>query len=133
MTSPSPEEEKKNNKLDIPILEIFNEATLHVDLLGIPQTSPKRIEQMVKYVNYHYSECDFIECTNCNCINCIHDIYENNAIENNAIVCQYCNISNIKLMSCLYCPLIKYCSKKCQKSDWKKNHKLICKYVIKIY
>jgi len=35
-----------------------------------------------------------------------------------------------KLQACGQCKAIWYCSTKCQKEDWKKNHKKVCKPVV---
>ena len=164
ITLPSLEEDIISQK-DIPnISNVLNEATLHVTLLEIPLTSPKRIKQMIKYINYHYNfgfDFDILECTNIDILKCTNDDIDNinnilkctnddidnisNILKctNNNILkctnnntkctnddileCNYCNIVNVKLLSCSYCFSIMYCSQECQKNDWKKKHKKICK------
>lgn len=39
--------------------------------------------------------------------------------------CAYCKTDDVKLMYCGRCGLQPYCSKQCQKKDWK-NHKIVC-------
>ena len=42
-------------------------------------------------------------------------------------ICVYSNCTNThQLMRCSRCKLAEYCSKDCQKNDWK-NHKTVCK------
>lgn len=40
--------------------------------------------------------------------------------------CNYCQKQQVQMKKCSNCNQIKYCSKECQKSDWK-QHKTICK------
>jgi hypothetical protein len=42
-------------------------------------------------------------------------------------MCSTCGEGNVKTMLCSGCHNIRYCSKKCQKADWK-NHKRMCFY-----
>jgi len=41
-------------------------------------------------------------------------------------ICNYCHNENIELFKCASCKCVYYCSKKCQKQDWK-EHKEHCK------
>ena len=43
--------------------------------------------------------------------------------------CNYCNKIDGKLKTCTRCKQAFYCSKKCQKKDWK-NHKKVCKKIV---
>jgi hypothetical protein len=43
--------------------------------------------------------------------------------------CANCETTNCRLLECGRCALVKYCSKECQKQDWKSNHKLFCKSI----
>ena len=43
--------------------------------------------------------------------------------------CNYCNKIDAKLKKCTRCKQAFYCSKKCQKKDWK-NHKKVCKKIV---
>merc|ERR1712228_159888 len=40
--------------------------------------------------------------------------------------CAECNVKNIKLMICSGCKHILYCSRKCQKRSWNKQHRHFC-------
>lgn len=40
--------------------------------------------------------------------------------------CQYCFKNDVKLSKCSSCNVVHYCSKECQKEDWK-MHKIYCK------
>jgi len=48
--------------------------------------------------------------------------------------CGYCGIKEstskgVELMTCLQCKSVCYCSKKCQRLDWKQGHKHLCPYL----
>lgn len=42
-------------------------------------------------------------------------------------ICNFCK--NEKVYICPQCKLTKYCSEECQKKDWKKGHKIICRLI----
>jgi len=48
--------------------------------------------------------------------------------------CGHCGIKEstskgVELMTCLQCKSVCYCSKKCQRLDWKQGHKYLCPYL----
>jgi len=40
--------------------------------------------------------------------------------------CAYCKNTDCGLKVCSSCALVSYCSKECQKQDWKRGHKTVC-------
>ena len=45
-------------------------------------------------------------------------------------VCNNCGVSNILLKNCSNCKKVCYCSKRCQKTDWKSRHKDACTLLV---
>ena len=53
-------------------------------------------------------------------------------IPERVICCNVCNLASTKMKWCKKCKIVRYCSKKCQKIDWKRNnHKRLCKKIRK--
>lgn len=52
--------------------------------------------------------------------------------EESEVTCEECGTkgTKAKLMKCSQCLSVFYCSKDCQKKDWKKNHKKVCKTLL---
>ena len=59
----------------------------------------------------------------CNCDLCTKNIYRDLSLIR--ISCDNCGSSDVKLFTCTSCKSVNYCSKKCQKTSWKK-HKIVC-------
>lgn len=38
----------------------------------------------------------------------------------------HCRRENVRLKKCSRCKKVRYCSRKCQKTDWKSKHRTIC-------
>ena len=48
-------------------------------------------------------------------------------LKNKVDICNFCQShSHEKMMVCARCTVAKYCSRKCQKADWKSGHKAVC-------
>ena len=45
-------------------------------------------------------------------------------------VCNNCGVSNILLQNCSICKKVCYCSKRCQKTDWKSRYKDACTLLV---
>ena len=53
---------------------------------------------------------------------------ETMAIPERIICCNACNVASHNMKWCRACRIVRYCNKKCQKTDWNKgNHREICK------
>ena len=49
-----------------------------------------------------------------------------------SLICHNCGTADIALQVCSGCKQVSYCSKLCQKDDWKRNHKESCMNSLKL-